>query len=58
MKQKGNAVYEQLTSLLLSMRDCHHCLGTDGEFTACLAALRAGQKCKRNLIRLLDQHGL
>ncbi|MFG2480681.1 SWIM zinc finger domain-containing protein [Streptomyces fagopyri] len=57
-KQTGNAVYEQLTGLLLSMRDCHDRLGTDGEFTVYLAALRAGQKRKRNLMRLLDQHGL
>ncbi|MFI2206833.1 SWIM zinc finger domain-containing protein [Streptomyces sp. NPDC020192] len=58
MKQTGNAVYEQLTGLLLSMRDCHHRLGTEDEFTAYLAALRADQKRKRNLMRLLDQHGL
>ncbi|MGW7526748.1 SWIM zinc finger family protein [Streptomyces sp. NPDC054783] len=58
MKQTGNAVYEQLTGLLLSMRDCHRRLGTEDEFTAYLAVLRAGQKRKRNLMRLLDQHGL
>ncbi|MGW2745008.1 SWIM zinc finger family protein [Streptomyces sp. NPDC001450] len=58
MKQTGNAVYEQLTVLLLSMRECHHRLGTEDEFTAYLAALRAGQKRKRNLMRFLDQHGL
>ncbi|MGW7259022.1 SWIM zinc finger family protein [Streptomyces sp. NPDC054834] len=58
MNQTGNAVYEQLTDLLLSMRDCHRRLGTEDEFTAYLAALRAGQKRKRNLMRLLDQHGL
>ncbi|MET9078112.1 hypothetical protein ABZX95_39625 [Streptomyces sp. NPDC004232] len=58
MKQTGNTVYDQLTGLLLSMRDCHHRLGTEDEFTAYLAALRAGQKRKRNLMRLLDQHGL
>ncbi len=57
MKQTGNAVYEQVTRLLLSMRDCHGRLGTEDEFTAYLAALRAGQKRKRNLMRLLDQHG-
>ncbi|MER5359109.1 hypothetical protein [Streptomyces sp. NPDC002785] len=57
-KQTGNAVYERLTSLLLSMRDCHHRLGTTDDFTAYLAALRAGQKRKRNLMRLLDQRGL
>ncbi|MGI5136053.1 MULTISPECIES: SWIM zinc finger family protein [unclassified Streptomyces] len=58
MKQTGNAVYEQLTVLLLSMRDCHGRLGTEDEFTAYLAALRADQRRKRNLMRLLDQHGL
>lgn len=58
MKQTGNAVYEQLTGLLLSMRDCHGRLGTEDEFTAYLSALRAGQKRKRNLMRLLDQRGL
>ncbi|MFE3263672.1 SWIM zinc finger domain-containing protein [Streptomyces sp. NPDC059215] len=56
--QTGNAVYEQLTNLLLSVRDCHSRLGTEGDFTTYLSALRAGQKRKRNLMRLLDQHGL
>ncbi|MFF9511987.1 hypothetical protein ACF1BU_35715 [Streptomyces sp. NPDC014724] len=40
------------------MRDCHRRLGTPDDFAAHLAALRAGQKRKRNLMRLLDQHGL
>ncbi|MEV7236428.1 hypothetical protein AB0N06_21285 [Streptomyces sp. NPDC051020] len=57
-KETGNAVYQRLTSLLLSMRDCHRRLGTPDDFAAYLAALRAGQKRKRNLMRLLDQHGL
>ncbi|MEU0835422.1 hypothetical protein [Streptomyces sp. NPDC005969] len=57
-KQIGNAVYERLTSLLLSMRDCHRRLGAPDDFAAYLAALRAGQKRKRNLMRLLDEHGL
>lgn len=57
-KQTGNAVYEQLTSLLLSMRDCHRRLGTPEEFTVYATALRTGLKRKRNLMRLLDQHGL
>lgn len=57
-KQTGNAVYEQLTGLLLSMRDCHRRLGTPDDFAAYLDAVRAGQKRKRNLMRLLDQHGL
>jgi hypothetical protein len=33
-------------------------LGTAPQFAACLAALRADQKRKRNLIKLLDQRGL
>ncbi|KAK1182137.1 hypothetical protein B7755_030750 [Streptomyces sp. NBS 14/10] len=57
-KQTGNAIYEQLTSLLLSIRDCHRRLGTPDEFTTYLTALRADQKRKRNLMRLLAQHGL
>ncbi|MFI6685565.1 SWIM zinc finger domain-containing protein [Streptomyces sp. NPDC050485] len=56
--QTSNRVYEQLTGLLLSIRDCHRRLGTPDEFTAYLTALRADQKRKRNLMRLLDQHGL
>ncbi|WP_367434689.1 SWIM zinc finger family protein [Streptomyces celluloflavus] len=57
-KQTGNPVYEQLTSLLLSIRDCHRRLGTEDEFLSYLAALRTAHKRKRNLMRLLDQHGL
>ncbi|WP_326606676.1 SWIM zinc finger family protein [Streptomyces sp. NBC_01800] len=57
-KQTGNAVHEQLTRLLLSMRDCHRLLGTPDDFTAHLATVRAGQKRKRNLMRLLDRNGL
>ncbi|MEE4595294.1 hypothetical protein V2J94_25995 [Streptomyces sp. DSM 41524] len=57
-KETGNAIYEQLTSLLLSIRDCHRRLGTQDEFTTYLTALHADQKRERNLMRLLDQHGL
>ncbi|WP_445526313.1 SWIM zinc finger family protein [Streptomyces cyslabdanicus] len=57
-KQTGNTVYEQLVSLLLSVRDCHRRLGTPDEFTAYATALRTAQKRKRNLMRLMDQHGL
>ncbi|GGN85019.1 hypothetical protein GCM10011579_075600 [Streptomyces albiflavescens] len=57
-KQTGNAVYEQLVSLLLSVRDCHHRLGTPDEFTAYVTALRTTQKRKRNLMRAMDEHGL
>ncbi|MGP4049274.1 SWIM zinc finger family protein [Streptomyces sp. 2A115] len=56
--QTGNAVYEQLVGLLLNIRDCHRRLGTPGEFTAYVTALRTAQKRKRNLLRLMDEHGL
>lgn len=58
LKETGNAVYEQVTSLLLGMRACHQRLYTQDEFTAYVAALRAAHKRKRNLKRLLDEHGL
>jgi uncharacterized Zn finger protein len=58
LKQTGNAVYEQLVSLLLSIRDCHRRLGTPDEFTAYATALRTAQKRKRNLIRLMNEHAL
>ncbi|GAA2438813.1 DUF6880 family protein [Streptomyces glaucus] len=56
--QTGNAVYEQLVGLLLSIRDCHRHLGTEGEFTAYVTGLRTARKRKRNLMRLMDEHGL
>lgn len=57
-QQTGNTVYEHLVSLLLSMRDCHRHLGTPDEFTAYTGTLRAAHKRKRNLMRLMDEHGL
>ncbi|MEV5433463.1 hypothetical protein [Streptomyces sp. NPDC052701] len=57
-EQTGNAAYEQLVSLLLSIRDCHARLGTAEEFTAYTTALRTAQRRKRNLMRLMDEHGL
>lgn len=58
-KQTGNAFYEKLVSLLLSIRDCHRLLDTPkDEFTAYVTALRTAQKRKRNLMRLMDEHGL
>jgi hypothetical protein len=48
----------QLVSLLLSIRDYHRRLGTADEFTAYVTSLRTAQKRKRNLIRLMDEHGL
>ncbi|MGW0821010.1 SWIM zinc finger family protein [Streptomyces sp. NPDC002845] len=57
-QQTGNTVYAQLVGLLLSIRDCHRRLGTPEEFTAYVTALRAAQKRKRNLMRLMDENGL
>ncbi|MGV9451060.1 SWIM zinc finger family protein [Streptomyces sp. NPDC003635] len=57
-RQTGNTVYERLVSLLLSIRDCHRRLGTPDEFTAHVHALRAAHKRKRNLMRLMEEHGM
>ncbi|MER5753308.1 hypothetical protein [Streptomyces sp. NPDC002088] len=57
-KQTGNAVYQQLVSLLLSIRDCHRSLGTPDEFAEHVTTLRTAQKRKRNLLRLMEEHGL
>ncbi|SCF59777.1 hypothetical protein [Streptomyces sp. Ncost-T10-10d] len=57
-KQTGNTIYEQLTNLLSSVRDCHRRLGTEDEYMSYVAALRAAHKRKRNLMRLLDRRGL
>lgn len=56
--QTGDPVYQQVTALLSKIQYCHQQLGTAAEFAAYLAALRADQKRKRNLIKLLDQRGL
>lgn len=57
-RETGNHAYEQLVSLLLSIRDCHRRLGTPDDFTAYVTGLRAVQKRKRNLMRLMDDSGL
>ncbi|MEE6268588.1 hypothetical protein V2E29_23535 [Streptomyces diastatochromogenes] len=57
-QRTGNHVYEELVSLLLSIRDCHRRLGSPEEFTGYVTALRTAQKRKRNLMRLMDEHGL
>ncbi|WP_267244895.1 SWIM zinc finger family protein [Streptomyces sp. PR69] len=57
-RQTGNTVYEHLVSLLLSIRDCHCRLGTHDDFTAYVTTLRTAQRRKRNLMRLMDDHGL
>jgi uncharacterized Zn finger protein len=54
----GDANYQEIARILLLARDCHRRLGTEEEFTAYLAALRAAQRRKRNLRSVLDQHGL
>ncbi|MEU5088165.1 hypothetical protein [Streptomyces sp. NPDC021356] len=56
--QTGSRTYEELVALLLSMRDCHRALGTQDDFTAYVTTLRTTQKRKRNLMRLMDEHGL
>jgi len=56
--QTGDSVYAQVADLLGKIRDCHERLGTGTQFTAYLTWLRADQKRKRNLIKLLDQRGL
>jgi uncharacterized Zn finger protein len=56
--QTGDPVNQQVAGLLRKIQDCHQQLGTAPEFAAYLAALRADQKRKRNLIKLLDQRGL
>lgn len=54
----GDANYEQIIQLLLGARACHQRLGTQKRFTDYVAALRTEQKRKRNLMKLLGQHGL
>ncbi|MFI6054488.1 SWIM zinc finger domain-containing protein [Streptomyces violascens] len=57
-KKTGDRTYQQLARLLLAARACHQHLGTEVEFAGYLSALRADQKRKRNLMKILDQHGL
>jgi uncharacterized Zn finger protein len=54
----GDDNYRRIASLLLSARACHLALGTPGEFTRYVAALRVEQKRKRNLMKILNQNGL
>ena len=56
--QTGDDNYRRIASLLLSARACHQVLGTADEFRRYVAALRVEQKRKRNLMKILDQHGL
>ncbi|GHD60573.1 hypothetical protein GCM10010336_12680 [Streptomyces goshikiensis] len=58
LTRTGDAAYEQLTELLLSVRACHQALGAHDTFTDYMASLRTTQKRKRKLMALLDGHGL
>lgn len=57
-KPTGDRVYERMAQLLLDARTCHRALGTEDEFTAYLAVLRAELKRRRKLMDILDRHGL
>jgi uncharacterized Zn finger protein len=57
-KLTGDDVYEQIARLLKSARACHDALGTITRFERYLAAFRADQRRKRNLMKILDQNGL
>jgi uncharacterized Zn finger protein len=54
----GDPVYHRLAGLLLSARACHEAMGTADKFRGYVAALRAEQKRKRNLMKILDANGL
>ncbi|MFE3789968.1 hypothetical protein [Streptomyces goshikiensis] len=58
LTRTGDAAYEQLTELLLSVRACHQALGAHDTFADYMASLRTAQKRKRKLMALLDGHGL
>ncbi|MFJ8157087.1 SWIM zinc finger domain-containing protein [Streptomyces sp. NPDC094468] len=50
--------YQEITRLLRSIRACHQRLGTPGEFSRHMAALRTDLKRKRKLMQLLDANDL
>ena len=54
----GDADHQQIARLLLSAPADHQRLGTTAEFEAYCTALRHDQKHARNLMKILDQHGL
>jgi uncharacterized Zn finger protein len=54
----GNAVYHKIAAHLLSARACHERLGTMDKFRQYLVVLKMSQKRKKNLINILEQHGL
>lgn len=57
-KKTGDQNYQRIARLLTSARDCHRALGSTDTFDEYLKALRASQKGKRNLMAVLDRHGL
>ncbi|MFF1905521.1 SWIM zinc finger domain-containing protein [Kitasatospora sp. NPDC058218] len=54
----GDGPYREMARLLLEARACHRALGTEAAFADDLAALKAEQRRRRKLLRILDQHGL
>jgi uncharacterized Zn finger protein len=54
----GDRVYHRMAGLLLSARACHEAMGTADKFRGYVAGLRAEQKRKRNLMKILDANGL
>ena len=56
--ETGDASYELMAKLLTSARECHGRLGTGQAFNSYLRALRADQKRKPKLMRILKAHQL
>jgi hypothetical protein len=56
--ETGDQAYERMARLLDGARACHARLGTEPTFEMYLRALRAEQKRKPKLIRILDAHQL
>jgi SWIM zinc finger len=56
--QTGDRTYDLIAQLLTSARECHRRLGTGQAFDAYLRALRAEQKRKPKLMRILKAHQL
>lgn len=57
-QETGDHAYERMARLLDGARACHVRLGTEPTFDMYLRALRADQKRKPKLIRILDAHKL
>jgi uncharacterized Zn finger protein len=54
----GDDIYRAIAGHLASVRTCHEELGTIDEFRQYMTWLRATQKRKRNLMKILDAAGL